>query len=82
MTNGTNETSSSSDQLFWMRRRSEGFLIWHSYKTRAARERWASIYHGRNDAIWMNEDGSTDGLFFLRDEDQWHPASRCEVVGG
>lgn len=58
---------------YYMRRSSNGYLIWHHYETDASRKKWAAIYHERGDTIWMNEDGSIDGLFYLRDEDAWKP---------
>lgn len=54
---------------WWLRRRSEGYLYWHVYKTDTARRKWARLYLDQDDAIWMNEDGSSDGLSFLRDEE-------------
>jgi hypothetical protein len=59
--------------LWWMRRKSEGFLYWHAYKTAETRDKWARIYYGRDDAIWMRRDGSDASLFVLRDEEQWRP---------
>jgi hypothetical protein len=56
-----------------MRRRSGNYLIWHHYETAANRAKWARIYHVRGDTVWMNEDGSTDDLYFLRDEKAWKP---------
>lgn len=61
------------DNTFYLRRSSGGYLIWHNYETNARRMKWAAIYHARGDTIWMNEDGSIDGLFYLHDEDAWTP---------
>lgn len=58
---------------WWMRRGSENYLYWHVYKTDEARQKWARIYYSRDDAIWMNPDGSSDGLYFLQDSKQWKP---------
>lgn len=43
--------------------------MWRSYKTKELRDRRAEHYVRQGSLVWMNEDGTTDGLFFLRDED-------------
>jgi hypothetical protein len=78
---GRNERRDSPLQLrsfgpegrWWMRRRSLGKLYWHSYKTFEAREKASKRYYDRNDQIWMRSDGTDSSLFFVRDEEQWHP---------
>jgi hypothetical protein len=66
--------SHGPDGRWWMRRQSEGYLYWHSYKTPEAREKWARIYYSRDDKIWLKADGTDSDLFFLREVDQWQPA--------
>lgn len=65
--------NAATEHRWWMRRRSEGYLYWHSYKTDEARQKWARIYYGRDDSIWMHPDGSDSRLFVLDDREQWHP---------
>lgn len=65
------------DLDFWLRRRTtkngKKFLVWHSYATKAKRDLWARTYINRGDTVWLNEDGSTTGLFMLKDENAWKP---------
>lgn len=61
---------------FYLRRltskNGQDYLVWHDYATKKSRDKWANIYMQRGNTVWMNEDGSTDGLFFLKDENGHH----------